>query len=130
MLEIFAYQIVVLQMSIYISQDDVAGGLNWNHSIKALIFFFWAIVQRLTPILFGSFADKKGYKITLLTSYIFIIAGYWFMGTQRDFYPFLFGTVILGFGSGMFKPALQGGHRTLFIKRKFLKRLGNILYAS
>ncbi len=108
MLEIFAYQVVVLQMSIYISQDDVAGGLHWNHNLKGLIFLFWALVQRLTPFIFGSIADKKGYKITLLTSYIFIIVGYWFLGTQTEFLPFLLGAIVLGFGSGMFKPAVQG----------------------
>ena len=108
MLEIFAYQIVVLQMSIYISQEDVIGGLHWDHILKGQIFLFWALAQRLTPMIFGSFADKRGYKITLLLSYIFIIAGYWFLGTQREFLPFLFGAIVLGFGSGMFKPAVQG----------------------
>ncbi len=108
MLEMFAYQIVVLQMSIYISQDDAAGGLHWEHTVKGQIFFFWALAQRLTPLFFGSFADKRGYKLTLLISYIFIISGYWVLGTQREFLPFLLGAVILGLGSGMFKPAVQG----------------------
>jgi proton-dependent oligopeptide transporter, POT family len=108
MLEIFAYQIVVLQMSIYISQNDVIGGLHWDHNLKGDIFLFWALAQRLTPMFFGSFADKKGYKLTMLASYMFIIAGYWFLGTQTDYLPFLFGAIILGFGSGMFKPAAQG----------------------
>ena len=44
MIEIFAYQSVIIQMSIYIAQKDAPGGLQWDHTDKGLIFFLWAIV--------------------------------------------------------------------------------------
>ena len=109
MLEIFAFQNVILQMSIYIAQKDVSGGLLWDHTRKGYIFLVWALAQRLTPVILGSYADKRGFKPTMLFSFVFIIAGYWLMGTQREFLPFLIGAMVLGFGSGMFKPSIMGG---------------------
>lgn len=109
MLEIFAFQNVILQMSIYIAQKDVQGGLEWSHYDKGIIFLIWALAQRLTPVILGPIADKRGFKPIMLFSFVFIIAGYWLMGTQREFYPFLLGAMILGFGSGMFKPSVMGG---------------------
>lgn len=109
MIEIFAYQSVIVQMSIYIAQKDAPGGLQWDHTDKGLIFFLWAIVQRLTPVIFGPISDKKGYKYTILFSYIFIIIGYWLLATQREYVMFTLGAVVLGFGSGIFRPSLQSG---------------------
>lgn len=108
MLEIFAYQNIVLQMSIYIAQKDVPGGLQWDHTLKGIIFFVWALAQRLVPLIAGYFSDRFGYKITMLTSFVLVFLGYWVLGTQRVFEPFLIGAVILGVGSGLFKPSLQG----------------------
>ena len=98
MIEIFAYQSVIIQMSIYIAQKDAPGGLQWDHTDKGLIFFWWAIVQRLTPVIFGPISDKKGYKYTILFSYIFIIIGYWLLPTQREYVMLTLGAVVLGFG--------------------------------
>lgn len=109
MLEIFAFQNVIIQMSIYIAQKDAPGGLHWDHTVKGIIFFLWAIVQRFTPVIFGSISDKKGYKYTILLSYIFIILGYWLLATQREFVLFAAGAMVLGFGSGIFRPSLQSG---------------------
>jgi POT family proton-dependent oligopeptide transporter len=108
MLEKLAYWCVLLQMPIYIAQKDVIGGLHWEQTVKGLIFFFWAAVQNITPVFTGGFADKFGHKRTMLISFIIIAVGYIILATQKTFYPFLAGTVVLGIGSGIFKPALQG----------------------
>lgn len=109
MLEIFAFQNVIIQMSIYIAQKDAPGGLQWDHTVKGIIFLLWALAQRLTPVIFGSISDKKGYKYTILLSYIFIILGYWLLATQREYVLFAAGAMVLGFGSGIFRPSLQSG---------------------
>lgn len=108
MLEIFAYQTVLLQMSVYIAQKDAPGGLHWDHALKGIIFLVWALAQRLVPLIFGAVADKFGFKRTILSAFVFVFFGYIALGTQTQFYPFLVGAVLLGIGSGMFKPALQG----------------------
>ncbi|MBI5323727.1 MAG: MFS transporter [Ignavibacteriae bacterium] len=108
MLEKLAYWCVLLQLPIYIAQKDMPGGLHWEQTVKGIIFFWWALVQNIVPVFSGSFADKYSHKKTMIISVFIIATGYFVLATQKSFYPFLFGTIILGFGSGMFKPALQG----------------------
>lgn len=108
MLEMMAYQVVLLQMSIYISQKEAIGGLHFSHDSKGLIFFLWAIAQRITPLVSGYYSDIWSYKKMMAYSFIVIILGYVLLGSQIELLPFITGAVILGIGSGMFKPALQG----------------------
>ncbi len=108
MLERLSYWIVVLQMPIYIAQKDVEGGLGWTHIDKGIIYFWWAIVQNLSPLFFGTLADKYGQKRIMFASFFIVIIGFISMGTSHSFYPFLFSTLLLGLGLGMFKPAIQG----------------------
>jgi MFS family permease len=108
MLERTAYWSVLLQMSVYTAQKDIAGGLGWEQSLKGIIFFVWAMVQNLTPFFLGGLADKFGRKKLLILSLALIIISYLILGTQTAFIPFLTGVLLLGFASGLFKPALQG----------------------
>ncbi|MFC2129846.1 MFS transporter [Bacteroidota bacterium] len=107
MLEKLAFVVVLLQMPIYLAQKDVAGGMYLDQSVKGYIFFIWAIVQRLTPFFSGGFTDKLGYRKTLFISFLIITSAYIILGTAGDFPVFLFGIIFLGFGSGIFLPALQ-----------------------
>ena len=59
-------------------------------------------------LIFGKWADSYGRKKILFISFILIVTGYFFLGFFREFYSFVAATIILGLGSGMFKPALQG----------------------
>lgn len=108
MLEKLAYWSVLLQMPVYTAQKGIEGGLQWEQSIKGVIFFVWALVQNLTPFFFGYISDKQGRKRIIIISFLIIIISYIILATQRDFMPFLAGVLLLGLGSGLFKPALQG----------------------
>lgn len=108
MLERLSYWSVVLQMPIYIAQKDIAGTLGWSHTEKGIIYFWWALVQNLTPLFSGYLADKYGRKKVFLLSFIITIAGFLSLSLTRDFTPFLFATLLLGLGLGSFKPVLQG----------------------
>jgi proton-dependent oligopeptide transporter, POT family len=103
-----AYWCVLIQMPVYIAQKDTAGGLHWEQSLKGIIFFWWALFQNLTPVFSGGLSDKYGYRRFLSASFVMIITGYLIMGLEKNFYLFLFGTIILGIGSGIFKPIIQG----------------------
>ena len=107
-IERLAYWIVLLQMPVYIAQKDLPGGLHWEHSIKGLIFFWWALVQNISPVVMGGFADKFGRKNVMLITSFLIIGGFILLGNFRTFEPFLLSTLVLGLGMGVFKPALQG----------------------
>jgi MFS family permease len=108
MLEKLAYWSVLLQMSVYIAQKDVAGGLAWAQTLKGIIFFVWAMVQNLTPFFLGGLADKIGRKKLIVISLSLIIVSYLILATKTDFPVFFAGVLLLGFASGLFKPALQG----------------------
>jgi POT family proton-dependent oligopeptide transporter len=108
MIEKLAYWVVLLQMPVYIAQKDVAGGLQWGQNTKGIIFFVWAAVQNLSPLVFGIWADKYGRKRFLLISFIIIIIAYILLGLFRDLSLFIASIILLSIGLGMFKPALQG----------------------
>lgn len=107
MIEKLAYWNVLLQMPVYISQKDILGGLHWDQTLKGLVFFIWALFQNVVPIFSGGFTDRYGYRKSFLVALSLIFSGYLLLGTQRDIFPFILGTIILGIGSGIFRPTLQ-----------------------
>ena len=108
MLERLSYAALVLQMAVYISQKDLVGGLHFEHTEKGTIFFFWAMIQNLTPVFSGGFADRFGKKRILIIAIIIAAIGYFIAGSQKEFYPFLFSVMLIGFGLGLYRPALYG----------------------
>jgi len=108
MLERLAYYGVRVVIPIYIAQADEVNGLHFTQTQKGEIFFWWALVQAGIPVFSGGFADRYGYKRTIFVSILIKATGYLLMATQRSFYPFMFGCLVLAFGTAIFKPGLQG----------------------
>ncbi len=108
MIERLAFWCALLQLPIYIAQKDANGALGWSQTDKGVVFFWWALVQNISPVFAGGFADKYGPRRTFAFAFVLIILGYSILATQREFMPFLAGALILGLGSGIFKPAMQG----------------------
>jgi len=108
MLERLAYYGVRVVIPIYIAQADEIGGLHFSQADKGLIFMLWALVQTGVPVFSGGFADRYGYKRTIAVSIVLKVAGYLIMATQREFWPFTFGCLVLALGTAIFKPGLQG----------------------
>jgi len=108
MLERLAYYGVRVVIPIYIAQADEINGLHFTQVQKGDIFFWWALVQAGVPVFSGGFADRYGYKRTIFFSILIKMTGYLLMATQRSYYPFMFGCLVLAFGTAIFKPGLQG----------------------
>jgi MFS family permease len=108
MFERLAYYGVRVVIPIYIAQADEIGGLHFSQTDKGLIFMLWALVQSGVPVFSGGFADRYGYKRTLVVSIAIKIVGYLLMATQREFWPFTLGCLVLALGTAIFKPGLQG----------------------
>jgi MFS family permease len=108
MIERLAYYGVRVVIPIYIAQADELHGLHFTQSQKGLIFMLWALVQTGVPVFSGGFADRYGFKKTIAVSIAIKMAGYMLMATQRAFWPFTFGCLVLAFGTAIFKPGLQG----------------------
>lgn len=109
MVERLAYWSVVLQIPVYIAQKDIAGGLGWTHLEKGIIYFWWALFQNLSPLVFGVLSDKFGRKKIINISTALALMGFLGMSFSGEFYLFLISAIILGIGLGGIKPALQGG---------------------
>ena len=108
MIERLAYYGVRVVIPIYIAQADEIGGLHFSQSDKGLIFMWWALVQSVLPVITGGFADRYGYKRQIVLAIGLKVAGYIIMATQRDFWPFLTGCLVLAAGTAVFKPPVQG----------------------
>ncbi len=117
MFERLAYYGVRVVIPIYIAQADEVGGLHFAQTDKGIIFSCWALVQSLTPMLSGGFADRYGFKKTIAFSVAVKVVGYLLMATQREFWPFLFGCCVLAFGTAIFKPGVQGTMCQVLSKR-------------
>lgn len=108
MFERLAYYGVRVVIPIYIAQADEIGGLHFTQDQKGFIFMLWALVQTGVPIFSGGFADRYGYKRTIAASIAIKIVGYLLMATQRGFWPFTIGCLVLAFGTAIFKPGVWG----------------------
>lgn len=103
-----ALWIVMIELPIYLSQDDASGSLLWSHTQKGFIFFTWVFIQNITNIIFGAYADKFGVKKSLYLSQSLLVIGYLSISFASEYYLFLISVSILGVGFGIFKPSLEG----------------------
>jgi MFS family permease len=108
MFERLAYYGVRVVIPIYIAQADEIHGLHFTQAQKGLIFMLWALVQTGVPVFSGGFADRYGYKKTIAFSIAIKVVGYLLMATQREFWPFTIGCLVLAFGTAIFKPGVWG----------------------
>jgi dipeptide/tripeptide permease len=108
MVERLAYYGVRVVIPIYIAQADAVGGLHFSQSDKGFIFMWWALVQSALPVFTGGFADRYGYKRQIVVAVLLKGLGYLLMATQRAFWPFFTGCLVLAAGTAVFKPPVQG----------------------
>ena len=108
MIERLAYYGVRVVIPIYIAQADEIGGLHFTQGDKGFIYMWWALVQSALPVFTGGFADRYGYKRQIVLAVLFKGAGYLTMATQREFWPFFTGCLLLAAGTAIFKPPIQG----------------------
>jgi proton-dependent oligopeptide transporter, POT family len=107
-IERLAYYGVRVVIPIYIAQADEIGGLHFTQSDKGFIFLWWALVQSTLSVLTGGFADRYGYKRQIVAAIMLKSLGYLIMATQRTFWPFFAGCLLLAAGTAVFKPPIQG----------------------
>lgn len=107
MIERLAYYGVRSLSSLYATDSASNGGLGLIESDLGLIFMVWALVQTFVPVVSGGISDRVGYKETIFASTVIKILGYLLMAFFPTFWGFMAGTVVLAFGTGIFKPGIQ-----------------------
>ncbi len=108
MVERLAYYGVRQVSSLYATDAQSNGGLGLPGTEIGIIFSVWALVQALVPVFTGGISDRIGYKETIFASTVFKILGYLLMAWFPTFWGFMAGAVVLAFGTGIFKPGIQG----------------------
>lgn len=108
MIERLAFYGVKATATLYAKDPVSAGGLGITLSRFGIILSTWALVQSFVPVFTGGLADRLGYKETIFLSTVIKILGYLVMGFFPTFWGFFVGAVVLAFGTGIFKPGIQG----------------------
>lgn len=96
-------------IAIYIAQADEPGGLHCSQVQKGDAIFWFSFIQALLPIISGGYADRYGFKLTLIISLLVTFAGYATMALQHTYTALFAGLMLVGIGASFFKPAIQGG---------------------
>ena len=107
MVERLAYYGVRQVSSLYATDAKSNGGLGLTGTEVGIIFGVWAYVQSFVPVVTGGISDRVGYKETIFASTVFKILGYLIMAWFATFWGFMFGAIVLAFGTGIFKPGIQ-----------------------
>lgn len=108
MVERLAYYGVRSVAGLYGTEAVSTGGLGLTGPEIGLIMGSWLFIQGLVPVFTGGLSDRFGYKETIFASTVIKITGYLIMAFFASFWGFLIGAWVLAFGTGIFKPGLQG----------------------
>ncbi|MFC4346351.1 MFS transporter [Kordiimonas lipolytica] len=108
MVERLAYYGVRSLASLYGTNPKSSGALGLTGTEIGFILSTWLLIQGLVPVFTGGIADRFGYKETIFVSTATKIIGYLVMAWFPSFMGFLAGAWILAFGTGIFKPGIQG----------------------
>jgi MFS family permease len=114
MWERLAYYNLRVMAPIYIMQADNPGGLHLTAADKGTIYAWWAVFQSFLPIVTGGYADRFGYKRTLVFAIGLMMLGYAMIAFLRDvaflsdYWGLFLGIMTLATGTAFFKPSIQG----------------------
>lgn len=108
MFERMGYFLVRSVVAIYIMQADEVHGLHFTAAQKGTIYAWWAVFQSILPMFTGGYADRYGYKKTLVVAITMNAGGYVLMAFMTSFWGFFAAVMIMASGTALFKPALQG----------------------
>ncbi len=85
-----------------------AGGIGLSYTQKGVIYFIWALIQCLLPMVSGGYTDAYGYRKSMYVAFAINIGGYCLMANAHGFWPMLAAACLVGTGTAIFKPPVQG----------------------
>jgi proton-dependent oligopeptide transporter, POT family len=108
LIERFSFYGVRMIAAIYIVGEAEKGGLGLTNDDKAVFFGTWSLIQCLLPMFTGGFADRYGYRRSLMCAFAINIVGYGLMGYTHTWWSFMAACCLIGTGTAIFKPPLHG----------------------
>ncbi len=91
---------------LYIYGDNSV--LHLSMTEKGLIFGIWALIQCLVPMVSGGYTDSYGYRKSMYVAFAINIIGYCTMANAHGFWSMLAAACLVGLGTAIFKPPVQG----------------------
>lgn len=85
-----------------------AGGIGLSYFEKGVIYFVWALIQCLLPMVSGGYTDAFGYRKSMYVAFTINIGGYCLMANASNFWLMLAAACLVGTGTAIFKPPVQG----------------------
>jgi dipeptide/tripeptide permease len=108
LVERFSFYGVRTIAALYIVAKAEDGGLELTNTDKGIFFGTWSLIQCLLPMFTGGFADRYGYRVSLMVAFGINIVGYAMMGFTSDWWSFMVACCLIGTGTAIFKPPLHG----------------------
>jgi len=108
LIERFSFYGVRMIAALYIITETEKGGLALTNTDKAIFFGTWSLIQCLLPMFTGGFADRYGYRLSLMVAYLVNIVGYSVMAYTHSWWSFMGACCLIGTGTAIFKPPLHG----------------------
>lgn len=94
--------------ALYIVAAADKGGLGLTNTDRGLFFGVWSLLQCILPMFTGGFADRYGYRTSLMVAFGINIIGYATMGYTTNWWSFMGACCLIATGTAIFKPPLHG----------------------
>lgn len=94
--------------ALYIVAAAEKGGLALSNVDRGIFFGTWSLLQCILPMFTGGFADRYGYRVSLMTAFTINIVGYAAMGYATSWWSFMGACCLIATGTAIFKPPLHG----------------------
>jgi proton-dependent oligopeptide transporter, POT family len=93
-------------LPIYMFGADSILGLTMTE--KGIIYGIWAFIQCIVPMVSGGYTEAYGYKKSMSVAFVTNICGYALMANSAGFWSMLAAACLVGTGTAIFKPPVQG----------------------
>ncbi len=94
--------------ALYIVGAAEKGGLALSNVDRGIFFGTWSLLQCILPMFTGGFADRYGYRVSLMVAFTINIVGYGTMGYATSWWSFMGACCLIATGTAIFKPPLHG----------------------
>ncbi|MGG5505758.1 MULTISPECIES: MFS transporter [unclassified Myroides] len=104
LMERWAWYGIYTLLGLYLVGSTDTGGLGFDHVQKGSIMGGIVAILYFLPLFFGVIADRIGYKISLIISFIIMIVGYYLLGEVTAFSNVYAAFLLVAVGAAFFKP--------------------------
>lgn len=104
--ERWAWYGIFVVIALYLTGSSDTGALGFSQTQKGMIMGIVSAILYFLPVILGAFADRWGYKKSLVIAYIILTSGYLSLGFFSSFYSVFFAFLYVGIGAALFKPII------------------------